>query len=369
MAAASTLARHQATNQKMFKRRRSSTSVTTKQGSLPLTVAREEALSTLSSTQLANYHKLAKGPAPGSAGLWKDRKETNPYPASQACWNTASSSTTATTAIFRVASIAMLTCGVDRNGLVRETKAPSRGGQNEIQAMRNCGCYLDQQFRIDSGWTYSKITSNLHTWFPKVFNYLDTNRIPDNVYESWNTQPIIAGSDSKRDCSDALLSDTDSLDNSVVDKSNNELASSLMELDLTDVEVKDSDPKGKMKARSLKRTNRMKRVLSPDQSPSDATRVVQKKLKKGSNSQGPSLTQPAQSSSLQTVSFHSQVRGAAAVLQLKNELSSPPEFVSVSEADVLWRNKTEDNDPFTPEHINPWDSHYIMTQNPTNFLV
>ncbi|KAG1722194.1 hypothetical protein EDB19DRAFT_1916807 [Suillus lakei] len=322
----------------------------------------------------------------------------------------------------------------------------SAGLQRECFLHR--GCYLDQQFRIDSGWTYSKITSNLRTWFPKVFNYLDTqvekqtlqprstheekpvwcllnktgqvlmvvdiafptgndlakhkgrdkasvnkchlwfvtrNQIPDNVYESWNTQPIIAGSDSKCDCSDALLSDTDSLDNSVVDKSNNELASSLMELDLTDVEVKDSDPKGKMKARSPKRTNRMKRVLSPDQSPSDAMRVVQKKLKKepasntgiplflmdpaGSNSQGPSLTQPARSSSLQTVSFHSQVRGAATVLQLKNELLSPPKFVSVSEADVLWRNKTEDDDPFTPEHINPWDSRYIMTQNPTNFLV
>jgi hypothetical protein len=44
---------------------------TGKQGSLvPLTSAREEALSTLSLTRLAGYHKLAKGPAP-SAGLRK----------------------------------------------------------------------------------------------------------------------------------------------------------------------------------------------------------------------------------------------------------------------------------------------------------
>lgn len=43
-----------------------------------------------------------------------------------------------------------------------------------------------------------------------------------------------------------------------------------------------------------------------------------------------------------------------------NELSSPPDFVSVSEADVLWRNKIQDDDPFAPEHINPWDTRYSM---------
>jgi hypothetical protein len=125
------------------------------------------------------------------------------------------------------------------------------------------------------------------------------NRIPDDIYESWNTQPVIAGSDSERDESDQLFSDTDG---SVADKSDNELASSLIELDLTDVKVKDSNPKGKMKARTPKRTNHsecyvllivhvllvcfaVKRVLSPDESSSDTKRrVVQKKHKKGSSS-------------------------------------------------------------------------------------
>ncbi|KAG1827297.1 uncharacterized protein BJ212DRAFT_1294606 [Suillus subaureus] len=78
--------------------------------------------------------------------------------------------------------------------------------------------------------------------------------------------PVIVGSDSEHDGSDQLLSDMDS---SAVNKLDNELTSSLMELDLTNVEVKDSDPKGKMKVRSLKSTNHMKSVLSPNQSLSD----------------------------------------------------------------------------------------------------
>ncbi|KAG2117873.1 uncharacterized protein F5147DRAFT_648317 [Suillus discolor] len=229
-------------------------------------------------------------------------------------------------------------------GMVSSEK-PSRGGQNEIQAMRNCRCYLDQQFRVNSGWSYAKITNNLCTWFPKVFRYLDMqvekrtlqpwpgqeeksvwcllnksglvltvvdvafptgsdlakhkgrekaspsechlwfvmrNQIPDDIYKSWNTQPVIVGSDSEHDGSDQLLSDTDS---SAVDKSDNEL---------------DSDPK-------------VKRVLSPDKSPSDSKQGAQKKVKK------------------ETVSFHSRVHAdAAAGLRLKNELSSPPEFMSYS---------------------------------------
>jgi hypothetical protein len=78
------------------------------------------------------------------------------------------------------------------------------------------------------------------------------NRIPDEIYESWNTQPVVAGSDLEHDdCSDhdVLFSDTDSLDDSVGNKSDNELASSLMELDMaSETEVKDLIGKGKMKA-------------------------------------------------------------------------------------------------------------------------
>lgn len=89
------------------------------------------------------------------------------------------------------------------------------------------------------------------------------NRIPDNVYESWNTQPVVAGSDSEHDdCSDVLLSDVDSLNDSFSSKSDNELASSLMELELTDAEVEDPKGKGKMKVVSPKRTNSEFSVLA-----------------------------------------------------------------------------------------------------------
>ncbi|KAG1855617.1 hypothetical protein F4604DRAFT_1932264 [Suillus subluteus] len=360
---------------------------------------------------------------------------------------------------FRVASIALLTCGVDRNGLIRAPKAPSKNGRNEIQAMKNWGCYLDrpEQFIIDSGWSYHKITSQLQSWFPKVFDYLDIpvekrpsapsrssawltqeekpiwrllnksgqtltvvdvafptgtdlvkhkgrdkasvsechlwfvtrNRIPDDIYESWNTQPVIAGSDSEHDdCSDVLLSDMDSLNDSFISKSDNELASSLMELELTDAEVEDPKGKGKMKVVLPKRTN----ILSPtsDQSPSEVQRAIQKKSKVKQESandvqaaiplflmeSGPStgsqpfpLTQPAQSNSLKTASFRSSRLGVQAgtaiqFLKSKSALSSPPKFVSVSEADVLWHSRPHVDDPFTPEHINPWDSRYSM--KPTN---
>ncbi|KAG1898255.1 uncharacterized protein F5891DRAFT_981912 [Suillus fuscotomentosus] len=81
------------------------------------------------------------------------------------------------------------------------------------------------------------------------------------------------------------------------------------------------------------------------------------------------LTQLAQSNSLKTASFRSSPLGVPAgtaiqFLKSKSALSSPPEFVSVSEADVLCRSRSHVDDPFAPEQINPWDSHYSM--KPTN---
>ncbi|KAG1737055.1 uncharacterized protein EDB91DRAFT_1140841 [Suillus paluster] len=157
-----------------------------------------------------------------------------------------------------------------------------------------------------------------------------------------------------------------------------------MELDMSsDLDVKDPKGKGKAKAaptRSPMRSWNAKRshtLLSP--SPSEATRkAVQKKLKKepasdtavplfsmNSESASPELklhpsTQPsAQSNSYKTVSFRTMTSRVPATLKVENKISTPPDFVSVSEADVLWRNKIQDDDPFA-EYINPWDSHYSM---------
>ncbi|KAG1742893.1 hypothetical protein EDB19DRAFT_1827597 [Suillus lakei] len=290
---------------------------------------------------------------------------------SQARQNTTSSTMTAGN-VFRVASVAMLTCGVDRNGLIRVSKAPSKNGTNDIQAMKNRGCYLEQQFVIESGWTYRKVASELRSWFPKVFEYLDVRLEkwqPVTLRSSHEDKPIWqllnksgqtltvvdigfpTGNDlvKHKGQDKASVSDChlwfDSPDDSAGCKSDNDLASSLMELDMTsDTDVKDPKGKGKMKAvpaGSPSRSRNAKRshtLLSP--SPSEATtrRAAQKKLrvKKESasdtiplfsvNSQlePPPSTQPAQSntSSHETVSFRT-----SRVTVPANELSSPPDFV------------------------------------------
>ena len=76
-------------------------------------------------------------------------------------------------------------------------------------------------------------------------------RIPDAVYESWNTQPIVAGSDSEGDGNGSeveLLSDMDSIGDDA--DHNPELANSLMEMELTDSEdsrnVHDRKGKGRL---------------------------------------------------------------------------------------------------------------------------
>ncbi|KAG1729824.1 uncharacterized protein EDB91DRAFT_1158655 [Suillus paluster] len=164
-----------------------------------------------------------------------------------------------------------------------------------------------------------------------------------------------------------------------------------MELDMSsDLDVKDPKGKGKAKAaptRSPMRSRNAKRshtLLSP--SPSEATRkAVQKKLKKepasdtavplfsmNSESASPELklhlsTQPsAQSNSYSEFIiplirhlYYLLMNICAAVISETNKISAPPDFVSVSEADVLWRDKIQDDDPFA-EYINPWDSHYSM---------
>ncbi|KAG1832286.1 hypothetical protein F4604DRAFT_1694900 [Suillus subluteus] len=333
-----------------------------------------------------NENKLAKGPV-SLAGLRKDRKDTmsgSLQPSkigSQARRSTTSNLSMTGANTFRVASIALLTCGVD--------------------AMKNRGCYLDrpEQFIIDSGWSYHKITSQLQSWFPKVFDYLDipvekqpsvpsrsSARLTQEEKPIWR---LLNKSGQTLTVVDvAFPTGTDLVKHKGRDKasvSECHLWFACEFFDGTGAEVKDPKGKGKMKVVSPKRTNmkRTRTVLSPtsDQSPSEVQRAIRKK--KSANDvqaaiplflteSGPStgsqpfpLTQPAQSNSLKTVSFRSSQLGVQAgtairFLKLKSALSSPPEFVSVSKADVLWRSRPHVDDPFTPEHINPWDSRYSM---------
>ncbi|OJA13124.1 hypothetical protein AZE42_07522 [Rhizopogon vesiculosus] len=66
---------------------------------------------------------------------------------------------------------------------------------------------------------------------------LQEKHIPDAEYESWNTQPIVAGSDPEHDGDNSEvepLSEVDSIGNDA--DHNPELASSLMKLELSDSE-------------------------------------------------------------------------------------------------------------------------------------
>ncbi|KAG2074147.1 hypothetical protein BDR04DRAFT_1151245 [Suillus decipiens] len=76
--------------------------------------AREEVLSMLAATHLANYSKLSKGPGLSTSlqKTWRDTTSSQPT-GSQAKW-----STTAGTSAFHIASVGMIICGVDRYGTI-----------------------------------------------------------------------------------------------------------------------------------------------------------------------------------------------------------------------------------------------------------
>ncbi|OAX31897.1 hypothetical protein K503DRAFT_860569 [Rhizopogon vinicolor AM-OR11-026] len=208
-----------------------------------------------------------------------------------------------------------------------------------------------------------------HLWF------VTRNHIPHLVYESWNTQPIIAGSDS--DCevnSDLEFSELESTGDD--EDNNSKLASSLMVLDLSDSEEPQTrdicDAKVKGKSRSfetpslnngMSNAKRTHAVLSPDESPTN-DRVVAKRLK----SETAAISGPLFLSSQSSPSFGQLNLPVTASLKHKHpEYSRPPAVVSVSESDVLWRNQPHPDDLFAPAMINPWESQYSVI--PIHFLI
>jgi len=45
---------------------------------------------------------------------------------------------------------------------------------SDIQALKNWLCFLDSgPYSVDSSWTHEQVTTQLKTWFPQVFEYLD----------------------------------------------------------------------------------------------------------------------------------------------------------------------------------------------------
>jgi len=101
-----------------------------------------------------------------------------------------------------------------------------------------------------------------------IFILVTRNRIPDAEYESWNTQPIVAGSDSECDSDgDSLeaepLSEADSTGNDADHNPN--LASSLMELELSDSEQpwNARDRKGKGRLMTVETPNNVNQNCEP----------------------------------------------------------------------------------------------------------
>ncbi|KAI6147768.1 hypothetical protein BKA82DRAFT_4014921 [Pisolithus tinctorius] len=81
-----------------------------------------------------------------------------------------------------------------------------------IQLMRNHDCFISAApsnggIQINSSWMHPDVNRHLFQWFPQVFDYFDKNpswtvsqrTIPDDIYELWNTEPLVLGSDSEVD--------------------------------------------------------------------------------------------------------------------------------------------------------------------------
>ncbi|KAG1884623.1 hypothetical protein F4604DRAFT_1919071 [Suillus subluteus] len=208
------------------------------------------------------------------------------------------------------------------------------------------------------GWDKASITES-HLWF------VTRNCIPDTVYESWNTQPIIAGSDSEGNGdSSELFSDIDSIRDDA--NHNPELASSLMEMDLSDSGDIHTNYKGKGKLRILKTLMANAKwthtALSPDESPTNQ-RVAVKRLKSEMASAIPHYLPFESPPSLSQLS----VPGVPAPHATFPELLHPVVIVSVSDDDILWRSQPQPNNPFAPVMVNPWESKYDI--RPVYYLV
>ncbi|KAG1780409.1 hypothetical protein EV702DRAFT_1043220 [Suillus placidus] len=301
--------------------------VTAKRGS-SIKAAREEALSTLASTRLVNYSKLSKGPGP-SANSQKTQRDTTTSSSQPTGSQARQSTTTSVTSTFCVASVGILICGVDRYGTIRVSKVPLKNGMNEIQAMKNRGCYVDEQAMFYHDWSYSRISQLLRKLFPKVFNYLDAER-PRNVSLSQSA----AGQDKKLlwrllNKSGQLvqipkatvmvqemefLSDTDSIGDA---NYNPELASSLMEMELSDSGDIHTNYKGKETAAAIP-------CFLPLQS-------------------SPSLSQLS-------------IPSVPAASVTCPELSHPPMIVS-----------PQPNNPFALAAANLWESKYVI--RPIDYLI
>ncbi|KAG1823746.1 uncharacterized protein BJ212DRAFT_1533550 [Suillus subaureus] len=339
--------------------------------------------------------KLSKGPGL-SAGLQKTWRDTTT--SSQPSGSQARQSTTTTSGVsnFCVASVGILICGVDRHGAIRVLKAPSKNGMNEIQAMKNCRCYVDEQVTFYHDWSYARSAAGQEEKPPwrllnksgQVLTVVDIacltgtdlakhkGRDKASVTEShlWFGTIFHTSSDSEADNDGSemeLLSDVDSIGDDT--NHNPELASSLMEMELSDSGDFHTDYKGKGKLKILKTpmvneltiaylAKHTHTALSPDESLTNL-RVALKKLK--SETAAIPLFLPSQSSPSLTDSWLS-IPSVPATYATCPELSHPATIVPMSEDDILWHNQPQPDNPFAPVIVNPWESEYVI--RPVDYL-
>ncbi|KAI5993354.1 hypothetical protein EDC04DRAFT_2613412 [Pisolithus marmoratus] len=119
--------------------------------------ARAKALVTLSSQKQVDSGKLAKG----------SRKARVPTTGAGHVLPVASSQSNS---VFHISSVAMVICGIDKDGKLKDAKAPNGAKYwADIQLMRNQRCFVSSAtgngIAINSSWTHSDINKQLRIIF------------------------------------------------------------------------------------------------------------------------------------------------------------------------------------------------------------
>ncbi|KAI9569189.1 hypothetical protein HD554DRAFT_2038365 [Boletus coccyginus] len=142
--------------------------------SLSVQAAREEALSMLAVAKQSGYQKLAKGSAP----------------VIQKLANTIGKSILTSGTTFHIRSVGMLTCRLDWQLLQHYAKA-----FKIIKILKLNGMHLFE----NKGCSKAAIDTS-HLWFTMRW------QVPNHVYETWNTKPIILESDTDDSIKDDAVS-------------------------------------------------------------------------------------------------------------------------------------------------------------------
>ncbi|KAI5992004.1 hypothetical protein F5J12DRAFT_915549 [Pisolithus orientalis] len=363
-----------------------------------------EALAMFSSKKQANYRKLMKGHPPINPAAVKGSHKGLMGSNHQAM---APKSST----IFHVQSVGIVICRIDKDGYLKNLMAPSgKSYWSSIQLMRNCGCFISAApgaggIQIDPSWMHPNVNRQLHQWFPQVFNYFDKNpsckgnrsaslsvtpdwqlltinhhsfliievtqpnrstlyenkgcgkacivvcqrTIPDNIYELWNTEPLVLGSDSKVDS----------------DMSGDSFHGTEI-ICLSDHNHNGSGSNIDVKLSSL--------MIELNLHCGDDC-IVAKVMDKGKGTERHCLilkTPPP--NNLWSCILHSPIQSPPAVKKLKNagtiippisipqhnspqaQISSAPEHISISEDDVLLQRCHHPDSPNAGPIVNPWIS-------------